>query len=438
MKNLIRGAIVLNFLVGAVASAQPLQTYRYDLQTNASEFAKQWFGPTRASEPSQNLNMGNARIGVSTELDCGKLDIRANIRGEFNKLQEQVKGLIPRTASDVTDLISRAAMITTCYAYPTVCAQLRHDFLALQANLNLRSQACRAIDSFIDSQADKGAKQLRAESQAQCVSEQMRGGTDPSTATATCQNRTGLPIRDFTAGLEKKFTKGKQKVLWAIVDFAKDRPAYSFVSSLLGEIEVQEDGYWQPLFTAGMLRPNDAARNVLATGEQLVCQRLPALLYTGRNDVSDAVEQAIGETIRRRLSFDDVQHLEDLAPADKQLACAALGRAVGKMAAQSLAARGEAVVASGLLNSAIPNSLRDEYRSRSDMAFLALRRALEVDQIPSLEEVRLAIAELARATRERNRIIAAQVNDARLQNSRTESAVQSDCVDTLSCEGRQR
>jgi len=438
MKNLIRGAFFLILSVGAVASAQPLQTYRYDLQTNASEFAKQWFGPTRASERSQNLNMGNARIGVSTELDCGKLDIRANIRGEFNKLQEQVKGLIPRTASDVTDLISRAAMITTCYAYPTVCAQLRHDFLALQANLNLRSQACRAIDSFIDSQADKGAKQLRAESQAHCVSEQVRSGTDPSTATANCQNRSGLPIRDFTAGLEKKFTQGKQKVLWAIVDFAKDRPAYQFVASLLGEIEVQEDGYWQPLFTAGMLRPNDAARNVLATGEQLVCQRLAALLYTGRNDVNDAVEQAIGETIRRRLSFDDVQHLEDLAPADKQLACAALGRAVGKMAAQSLAARGEAVVASGLLNSAIPNSLRDEYRSRSDTAFLALRRTLEVDQIPSLEEVRLAISELARATRERNRIIAAQVNDARLQNSRTESAVQSDCVDTLSCEGRQR
>ena len=68
------------------ASAQPLQTYRYDLQTKASEFAKKWFGPTRASERSQNLNMGNARIGVSTELDCGKLDIRANIRGAFNKL----------------------------------------------------------------------------------------------------------------------------------------------------------------------------------------------------------------------------------------------------------------------------------------------------------------------------------------------------------------
>lgn len=46
------------------ASAQPLQTYRYDLQTNASEFAKQWFGPTRASERSQNLNWA-MRVSVS-------------------------------------------------------------------------------------------------------------------------------------------------------------------------------------------------------------------------------------------------------------------------------------------------------------------------------------------------------------------------------------
>jgi hypothetical protein len=440
MNSSIRRIWALMALVALIPNesrAAPATTYRYDLQTRASDFARGWFGPLQPLERSQNLNMGNARIGVSTELDCGKLDIRANIRGEFNKLQEQVKGLIPRTADDVTDLVSRAAMITTCYAYPTVCAQLRHDFLALQANLNLRSQACRAIDSFIDSQADKGAKQLRAESQAQCVSEQIKAGTDPSTATANCQSRSGLPIRDFTAGLEKRFTRGKQKVLWAIVDFAKDKPAYPFVASLLGEIEVQEDGYWQPLFTAGMLRPNDAARNVLAVGEEMVCQRLAGIIYTGRNDTGDIVEQAIADAIRRRLSFDDVQRLEDLTPSDKQLACAALGRAVGKMAAERVAARGEAVVASGLLNSAIPNSLREEYRNRSDAGFLALRRALEVDQIPSLDEVRAAVAQLAQATRERNRVIASQVNEARVQNSRSESTVKSDCTDTLSCSGGQ-
>jgi hypothetical protein len=422
-------------VAAGTAHAQGVEPYRYDLQTSASDFARDFFGNARYPQRSHSLDMGNVGIGVSSELDCGKLDIRANIKGEFRKLQEQVKAIIPRNASDVTDLVSRAAMISVCYAYPTVCAQLRHDFLALQANLNLRSQACRAIDSFIDSQADKGAKQLRAESQAQCVSEQSRAGVDPSTATANCQSRTGLPIRDFTAGMEKKFVRGRQKVLLSIVNFAKDRPAYDFLASLLGEIEVQEDGYWQPIFMAGMLRPNDAAQNVLAVGEDKVCRSLKTIILAGRMDNGDLPERAVVEMVKRRLTLDDVQNLEDLAPPDRQLACAALGRAVGKVSAESVAARAEAVLASGLLNSAIPNSLRDEYRSRGENAFLALRRAIEIDQIPTLEEVRRAIADLARVTRERNRIIAGQVNESRVQNSRSESAVRSDCTDTLSCNG---
>ncbi len=417
------------------ADAEAPEPYRYDLQTSASDFARQFFGDVRYPQRGHNLDMGNVGIGVSTELDCGKLDVKANIKGEFRKLQEQVKAIIPRNASDVTDLVSRAAMISVCYAYPTVCAQLRHDFLALQANLNLRSQACRAMDSFIDSQADKGAKQLRAESQAQCVSEQTRSGVDPSTATASCQSKTGLPIRDFTAGLEKKFMRGRQKVLLAIVNFAKDRPAYDFLASLLGEIEVQEDGYWQPIFAVGMLRPNDAARNVLALGEDKVCRSLSTILLAGRMENGDLPERAVVEIVKRRLTLDDVQNLEDLAPPDRQLACAALGRAIGKVSAESVAARAEAVLASGLLSSAIPNSLRDEYRSRGENAFLALRRAIEIDQIPTLEEVRRAIADLARVTRERSRIIAGQVNEGRVQNSRSENTVKSDCTDTLSCNG---
>ena len=116
-------------------------------------------------------------------------------------------------------------------------------------------------------------------------------------------------------------------------------------------------------------------------------------------------------------------------------ACAALGRALGQVAAKTAAAKAEAVLASGLLNTSIPNSLRDEYRSRGNGAFDALKKAVESDQIPPIEDVRSAIAQLARASREKNRLIAAQISAGKLQNYRQESEIQTDCVDTLSCGG---
>ena len=82
-----------------------------------------------------------------------------------------------------------------------------------------------------------------------------------TTATRDCQDTSGLPLRDFQAGLEKRFTSGKQRVLKALVGFAKDQdgPTYDFLQGMLGEIEVQQDGYWQPLFDRGLARPQDVA-----------------------------------------------------------------------------------------------------------------------------------------------------------------------------------
>ena len=54
------------------ADAEAPEPYRYDLQTSASDFARQFFGDVRYPHRSNNLDMGNVGIGVSTELDCGE------------------------------------------------------------------------------------------------------------------------------------------------------------------------------------------------------------------------------------------------------------------------------------------------------------------------------------------------------------------------------
>lgn len=431
------------FALAVMALASPAwsqETYRYDRSTRASDFSKDFFGQPGTYQRFKEIDMGHFNAGVGTTLDCGKLDINADFKGEFDKLQGQVKALVPDSPSKAIGLASQGAMMTVCYAYPTVCAQLRHDFLAMQTNLNLRSQACKAMDDYIDSSADKGAKQLRAEAQAECVSEKLASSPkmSMSAATTTCQTNAGLPLRDFQAGLEKKFTTGKQRVLQAMVDFAKtkDKPTYDFLAATLGEIEVQQDGYWQPMFAGGMLRPHDIADSFLAVAEEKACgAKLGDLVGHRPASLGSMTENVVAETIARRLSPDDVQNLGDLTDEDRRLACAALGRALGQVAAKTASAKAEAVLASGLLNTAIPNSLRDEYRTRGTGAFDAIKKAIDSDQIPPVEDVRAAIGQLARATREKNRVLASRISEGRLQNYRQESEGRVDCSDTLSCAG---
>lgn len=432
MKRLLVPALtVLSCLHPALVAAQ--ESYRYDRQTQASDYARRYFGPEEHYDRSPSVDMGRFRAGVSSKLDCGRLDFEGNFAAEFKNLQKQIEAL----GQNPIDLVSKGAMMATCYAYPTVCAQLRHDFLAIQSNLNLRAQACRAIDDFIDSSADKGAKQLRAEAQAECVQGKL-GAMTPAEALRECQNSThGLPLRDFQAGLEKRFTTQSQKVLQAIVAFSKtdDKPTYHFLASVLGEIEVQQDGYWQPVFEKGMSRPSDVAARFLAEGQSRVCTDLEAIVGRRLRARDSVPENTVDDIITRRLTTEDVARLGDLEAEDRRLACAALGRAIGQLAAEKAAAKATAVLASGLLNTAIPNSLRDEYRGRGQNAFDALRQAIASDQIPPVEEVRRAIDQLARATREKNRLIASQISRGRLENYREETSTRSDCTDTLSCGG---
>lgn len=419
------------------ANSEEVTQYHGESNTRASDFAKEFFGNAREYQQQQNLNMGNVGFNVSSNLDCGNLDIKANIKGEFNEVLRQIKDIIP---TDISSALPQMAMVSTCYAYPTICAELRHDFLALKANLNLRSQACSAIDKFIDNQADKGAIQLRAEAQAECVRQEKSSDSTMDTASATrlCQSKQGLALRDFQSGLEKRFTTKKQKVLESIVKFAQAEsgPMYAFLAPVLGEIEVQSDGYWQPLFAQGMLRPNDMAQGFLAQGKDQVCKNLSDIISRRNVPADNIFDKSIISIAQSRLSQDDVLNIEDLGNEDKTLACSALGRSVAQMAAQKATAEGQAVIASGLLNTAIPNALREEFRNRSDTAFLALKKTIETEQIPPIDEVRTAIANLAAVTREKNRLTANQISGAKLQNSREESIIKNDCTDTLSCGGQ--
>ena len=439
----LKSAISLGVMVFASAQAEAQREYRYKNEFSTGEAAQRRFGVIpRHNRNDPKLDAGNFKFELGSKLECGKIDVNANIEGQFKDLQDQLKQLIPNE-KNALQFIEKSAFITICYAYPSICAQLRHDWLSIQGKLNLRAQACAAVDKFIDNQAEKGARQLKSEAVASCVqntvgtkideSKPFLGEYDVSLALKHCQEKTGLALRDFQTGLMRSFGSEKQKVLKSILSFAKDETSYDFLSSFLGEIEVGTEGGWVPLFDKGLLRPSDVADTFLTKGQGAVCDGLESIL-NGRYPSGDLYETEVAAVAKRKLNAQTLADLNDLSNADRQIVCLALGRAVGKEAAQKAASRLESAVSAGLLNTAIPESLRTEYRDRAISAFPAVRQALEGESIPSVERVRADLSEFANLQRAKTRILAGETNRARLKNSIGDGQSSAECTDSLSCE----
>ena len=440
MKRYIFNALLFlagNAFVFSDAFAQT--EYRYKNQFSTGEEASRLFGiPPTHSKNDPSLSAGSFKFELGTTLECGNIDIKANIQGQFEELQKQLKELVPQNAADAQKLLTASAFTTMCYAYPTICAQLRHDWLSIQGKLNLRAQACAAVDKFIDSQADKGARQLKSEALAACVNKNSsRHKGDVAATMAYCQdpdrNKSGLVMRDFQTGLMRKVSGEKQRVLKSILSFSKDDASYDFLASFLGEIQVGTNGNWEPLFDKGLLRPTDVADTFLTKGQSLLCNRLEDILK-GRFVATGIYETEVVSIVKRKLSKQTSNDIADLSLADKQIACLALGRAIGREAALHASSRFESAVSVGLLNTAIPEPLRAEYRDRALSAFPAMRQALDGETIPSVDRVRFDLSEFAKLQRAKTTLLASETNRARLKNSIGDSRSKTECADSVSCE----
>lgn len=417
------------------SNAMAQSEYRYKNQFSTGDEAERLFGiPQSHNRNDPKLDAGEFKFELGSKLECGKLDIRANFLGQFQELQKQLKDLIPNTPDKAKEFLAQSAFVTVCYAYPTICAQLRHDWLSIQGKLNLRAQACAAVDKYIDNQADKGANQLKSEGIAKCVQQNAGSDGDVAAALQKCQTETtGLLLRDFQTGVMRDFGNKKQKVLKSILAFAKDDNSYDFLSAFLGEIEVGGKSGWEPLFEKGIVRPEDVSQTFLTKSQNLICNRFEDILKNRFNG-SGIYEKEVVASVKRKLSQKTLADFSDLSPPDRQIACLALGRAIGKDAAGRAATHFESSLSTGLLNTAIPEQLRAEFRDRMQSAFPALRQALDGEDIPSVEQVRLELAEFARLQRTKTILLASESNRGKLKNSLSDSQNAVSCSDSLSCE----
>lgn len=312
---------------------------------------------------------------------------------------------------------------------------MRHDSFQFVQNLNLKSQACAATQAYIAGQAEVGERQLRADAKRRCIDNQLNNGKDTASALELCSNVSGYPMRDLSKGIQDMQTQGfvSQRALKAMLTFVDELGAYDFIAPLVGEIEVSSNGKWQPIWPKSMLKPNQVASNYIRTASDIICTDIHPILNNTAVLLTEK-EKSVGKTIQRYFTVEDAEAIESLFDKDKLLACNALGRAVGVIAAKQSLAKGSSVMAAALTNNALPPALRDEYRTRSSTAFDALERSLNSEQIPDLAVVQNQVRDLARYMRLYNRKSAARLSSARSINQTSETEDSLDCFDTKSCQ----
>ena len=401
----------------------------YSQRVSASEMSEWFFGKATPIKKRKRmaLNVGRVNLRVSTSLQCGKLSLDANIGAELKKLRDQLSS----AAGQLKSMLSGESILiaTVCYYKPNVCAHIRHFTAILQEELNMQMDSCRAIDTFINSQADKGRKQLQAEAVRQCV--EGKGSSMGASQMRECLQASGT-ARNLLYPLTKKIAKGKQHVLSSLLRVVKQSDNYTLLAQLLGEVELRENGYWIKALPQGLLKPADYVDNINSTAQATTCSTATLRAWiTNKNyqKPSVGVAKYIHEIIKEKISKNTIRDLESLPHIDRQRACRSLGLSLAQLAIKRFTASGRSTLTAALANDALPDTLGEFYRNRSEMTFAAINAKMSAQEIRPVSAVIAKIGQLGRYYRQRNREVAAGVTARKIFNKELEN----ECTDAFSC-----
>lgn len=431
-------------LIFLISFCKPIIVYadsNLSTSSRSQDVINEFFGKKNqftAPIPIQ-FDLGGIGAGAATRLSCGNVNLVSQFDAYMNDINKQL-GVVLNTVKDIPahpDKYAVAgAMVTICYMNPVVCDQIRNFKVDLGALLNLRFDTCKAIDSYIDKRSDQGS-QMIAEAKAECVNSKTKSGVDMAVAVADCDSQGNFNIRDFNGNLNKQFTNEKQKTLLSMVNFSKSTNYYDFIKPILGEVEVQNDGYYRPLFDSGMLKPYDAAKQILAQAQDNICDsnNFRNILTASNINSKDKVDEKLKIFMRSKLTIQDYKNLQVLRSDEREFACNALSRVVAKEAGHDITSEARSVIVSGLNNPNIPQDLKNEYSKKSDKSFNEVDSSLNNFEYRTLEQVQKNISLLANATIRDNQKTGSSMS---IEKSIDDIKQGKECVDVLSCTRKRR
>ncbi|NQY01269.1 MAG: hypothetical protein HRT70_09145 [Flavobacteriaceae bacterium] len=427
--------IKLVLILAAISSSIALAEDRgalidYSTTLKASDVATLFFGP--AAEPKSKrvgINVGRIAISAKTRLSCGKIDVVGSVKGELNKIDQQLRAAVSEIESIITNPAA-LAMGAVCYYKPNVCSHIRHLSVLLNEAINLQFEACQAIDKYIDDQADKGLKQRHAKAVEECLA-----GKDLTTENIRACHSRSARSRNLLAPFEMRYATGRQKVLESIMEVVKKSENYTLWSRILGEVEMKSNGYWVKLFPDDMLRPDDVTNNFLSSARSESCDinKLERIITNTESPTDDDFGKYVRDVIKARVPIEVVKDLRSIPLEDQKMACSALGEAIAEIAVKRMVSDGKSSMSSALSNGALPDDLRVFYRERSEETTQAILAKIESEQIKPLKEVIGYLAQLGLEYRDLNRNTATGVQAKKLFNK--DRASSRKCEDALSCGG---
>jgi hypothetical protein len=394
----------------------------------ASELAGRFFGPEKALPKALKTPItlgGGINASLGTKIECGNIDVSGSIKAEiarldkqFGQVADQIKNISPTSL----------AVLATCYYKPSLCAYIKHASVQFNEYLNLQADACRSIDSFIDEQADKGMKAAKADAVAGCIKN--RGGNSPTTEDIRVCQSVEPATKNLLSPFKDEYIRRKQEVLKDTLKFVSAERDYNVLASLLGEVEIREDGFWRPLYPKGLLKGSDAARNLIVGGQSEICDlsKLKTILASPIPEETE-LPNYVKAAIKDNFLPQDLSDLESLPQLDQKAACHALGGGVAEIAIRRIIATAKSSLSAALTNPALNEDIRTFYKDRSAITFATLHDEISAKNYPPLTTSLERMRTLAAAYRDKNRESASTVSAGKVQN---ESSTES-CDDEISC-----
>lgn len=415
----------MKYLIILISFSLYAENYQ-DKRLQASNLAKDFFGTISIKEKKDaRADFGSVGANFEATVKCGRIDILGSVIEEIKNLEGQAKALATQIIGQFTN-VNALALGLICYYKPTVCSYIRDTKIDFRQALKLELDGCRAIDSYIDKQASKGAKDSFAKDYANCI------GDNPTTARLrNCQKNTTSKTRNLANPLSEELMTSSQNVLKSILTAAQRSSSYDLLVPLLGEIKLNHSGYWYQIFPQKVQSPSDLVTSFIDEGVIASCdtRKLKDALSKRWDNKPSNLQEYVQFTIKDYLVLEDIEDLDSLPASDRVLACDHLGKSIAKESVEKMSADAPGILSVALQNNALPEDIRDLLLKKSELTFLAITKTIDNKKITPLKITLKNIRLLAYEYRKDRRQEASTISAKKILNTD-----QNSCTDQLSCE----
>ncbi len=236
--------------------------------------------------PRQLPSSNNGRVDLgasvsadfSSQIDCGAI----RFEGDFNAVLPDVSDIPQQLATNGQNLLAALPMLTICHTSPSLCAELKNLNFRIDEEWNFTADVCRAMDNYIDDQAERGEREARNRWKRDCVRRREQQGVDHAVAVRACEEDQpgddGYLVVDIAQGyLTRAVTDAPQQVVRSALtatqsELSRNEEFYEFLVAVGGETELQHNGVSIPLFPpSGNLLAEELAEDMRSRSVRTAC-----------------------------------------------------------------------------------------------------------------------------------------------------------------------